>query len=416
MEFADGSRLLVQSGTELIMDSMSAYGVTGMVDTTMRLKRGRVESIVKPAVGEATRYQIITPSAVVAVRGTDFRSAFDDSTQVALSEVSEGSVVASAGRTRRTVNQGFGIRAEAGKPLARPVKLLAAPDLSGLADTIDRLLMAFEWPAVATASAYRVQLFAPGTPPRLLIDRRVDGARAELDAPPDGDYLLRVRAIDGQGLEGLDAERRITVDARPVPPNLLEPAADAKLHGEPPKLWWSKPEGAVRYHVQVSSDASFADLVMDEPALDGERHTMAAEPPPGTYYWRAASIDGSGEKGPFGDPGSFRVLAVPAAVTASSEVEDDRVTVSWGKAANAAGYEFQLARDAEFTDLLVDETINDTRYTLTELEPDEYYYRARGVSDEGVKGPYSPVNQFEIQGEPLSPAWLLMLAPLLLPL
>ena len=30
------------------------------------------------------------------------------------------------------------------------------------------------------------------------------------------------------------------------------------------------------------------------------------------------------------------MLAVPAAVTASSEVEDDGVTVSWGKAANAA--------------------------------------------------------------------------------
>ena len=150
--------------------------------------------------------------------------------------------------------------------------------------------MAFEWPALDDADAYRVQLFVPGTPPRLLIDRQVDGARAELDAPPDGEYLLRIRAIDAQGLEGLDGERRLTVDARPVPPSLLEPAADAKLHGEPPKLWWSKPEGAVRYHVQVASDPEFKTLVMDEPALDGERHTMAAEPPPAIYYSPASSM------------------------------------------------------------------------------------------------------------------------------
>ena len=141
-----------------------------------------------------------------------------------------------------------------------------------------------------------------------------------LHAPPDGDYLLRVRGIDAERLEGIDGERRITVDARPVPPSLLEPAAEAKLHGAPPTLWWSTPSGIDRFHVQIARDAAFEDLLIDEPALGPQRFTLAAEPPPGTYYWRAASIEANGEHGPFGDARSFRVLAVPAGVPAGRYV------------------------------------------------------------------------------------------------
>ena len=415
IEFADDSKLLVQAASVVVMDSMSAYGASGMIDTTMRLQQGRVESSVEKSRDGASRYQIITPTAVVAVRGTAFRSAYDATTGVALGEVSEGQVSARAGASTRRVNAGFGIRAEAGQPLAAPQRLLPAPNLSDVPRTFDRVLMQLRWPPVGDAMGYRVQVFAPGTSQDLLLDRRLDAPRLELDAPADGDYLLRVRAIDDSGLEGLDAEIAMTVDARPVPPALLEPRAQARVHGAPPELWWSQPENVVRYHVQVASDEAFLERLFDSDALAVQRHTLEREPAPGTYYWRVASISDDGERGPFGDAQAFRVLAVPEAPNAaSSKVDAGRVVVSWGRSANATEYEFQLARDAEFKDLVVDEAVGATSREVAELEPDVYFYRARGVSDEGVKGPYSPANQFEIEGEPWSPAMLLILAPLLL--
>jgi predicted phage tail protein len=108
------------------------------------------------------------------------------------------------------------------------------------------------------------------------------------------------------------------------------------------------------------------------------------------------------------------VLAVPAAASASGKVEDGRISLSWDRLANARRYEFQLARDEEFGDLVVTETVETLSHTVEGLEAGEYHYRARGVSGEGVAGPYSPVNALEIPGEPVSPAWLLLLAPLLL--
>ena len=52
--------------------------------------------------------------------------------------------------------------------------------------------------------------------------------RARFTNLPDGSYLLRVRAIDAEGLEGQDATRGFALRARPEPPN----AADA--HAELP--------------------------------------------------------------------------------------------------------------------------------------------------------------------------------------
>jgi hypothetical protein len=44
VQFADGSRMLVQADSALTLDSMSAYHTTGMVDSTMRLHHVRIEN------------------------------------------------------------------------------------------------------------------------------------------------------------------------------------------------------------------------------------------------------------------------------------------------------------------------------------------------------------------------------------
>lgn len=414
VEFADGSNLLVYAETSITMDSMSAYGVTGMVDTSVRLDRGRVENDVRPAAGEASRHQIITPTAVVAVRGTRFRTAFEEASGVALGEVTEGEVRFDAEGRRQRLPAGFGIRAEPGRPPEPPVELLPAPDLSGVAPQALRILVSLRWPDVPGAVAYRIQILAPGETDELLLDQILTSPGVDFDAPQDGEYRLRVRAIDERDLEGLDAEQALTVDARPIPPRLLGPADQAaELATQPPELWWSQPQDISSFVVQLARDEAFTDLVFETPS-EATKHQIAEELEPGMHYWRVASVVGGGERGPFSDVRAFRAQAVPDEATASSAVEEDRVVIGWDPLAVATHYEFQLAHDEEFTDLVVDESFTTLEYVLEAPEAGIYYFRARGVSDEGVAGPYSPINSFEIVGEPLSPAWLLLLAPLLL--
>lgn len=415
VQFADGSRMLVQADSALTFDSMSAYHTTGMVDTTMRLHRGRIENDIEKAKGPGSRFRIVTPAAVAAVRGTNFRIGFRDQDATMFSEVTGGEVGVSAQQVTRELPAGFGLLAKTGTPPPPPRALLPAPDLSALPARAERLLLAFEWPVTPGAAKYRAQLYAAADLESLLLDKVVNSARVEWNAPPEGEYVLRVRAMEADGLEGLSTDHAFVLDARPVPPPLLKPEAAAKIHGPQQEFWWSKPEAAASYHLQISRDEAFVDRVVDSAGLTETKLTLDPALVPGNYWWRLALVNQAGEKGPFGDARALRVLAVPAALAAgSSTVGEDGVVISWGRAADAAGYDLQLAHDAQFTELAREERLQGTEFKLDQPDPGTYYYRARGVSDEDVNGPWSPVNQFEIEAPPWSPLRLLLLLPLLL--
>lgn len=77
LEFGDGSRLLLQADSQLSVDTLRAYGPSNLVDTLLRLEQGRVESQVTPRPASGPRYEIWTPAAASAVRGTRYRLGMD---------------------------------------------------------------------------------------------------------------------------------------------------------------------------------------------------------------------------------------------------------------------------------------------------------------------------------------------------
>ena len=233
-----------------------------------------------------------------------------------------------------------------------------------------RRLLEFTWPVTALAAGYRAQLYAAADLQSLLLDKVVKTSRVQWNAPPDGEYVLRVRAMETADLEGLSTDHAFVLDARPVPPAPLKPAAAAKIHGPQQALCWSQPEAAASSHLQVARDAAFTDRVVDAAALTVTKLTLQPALVPGNYWWRLAVTNQAGDAGPFGDSRALRVLAVPAALAAgSSAIGDDGVRITWGRAADAAGYAFQLARDAQFTDLVHDEVLPGTQFKLDKPDP-----------------------------------------------
>ncbi len=413
LQFADGSRLLLESATEMRMDMLEAYGDTGMVDTRLDLQRGRLDSRTRPAAGPGSRFEIRTPSAIAAVRGTDFRVEATPDGQRARGEVLEGELRVRAAGTARGLPAGFGMVVETGSAPPPPVELLPAPDLSALPQVVDRVQLVLEWPPVAGAETYRAQLFEGDRPDRLLLDAVNAVPGVGWDAPPDGVYLLRVRAVAANGLEGLNALHALTIDARPEPPLLLGPGqASARPEGTPVELWWAVPADAARFHLQVARDAAFTELIEDV-ELEGDRATVGAALAPGTYHWRVATRDAAGEHGPFGDARSFRIQVVPDAPgVLVPELGEDMLELAWGKALNAATYEYQLARDDGFEDLVESGSIEGTGVTLAKPGSGTYHFRSRGVSDEGVPGAWTRPQSFNVPAG--KPYWLLLLLPLLL--
>jgi len=71
---------------------------------------------------------------------------------------------------------------------------------------------------------------------------------------------------------------------------------------------------------------------------------------PGRYYWRVAVRDSTGREGPFGDPQSF--LLQPTPRLQPPEVTADSMTFRWSAGLPGQRYQFQLAKDINFEDLV----------------------------------------------------------------
>ena len=68
---------------------------------------------------------------------------------------------------------------------------------------------------VPKAIRYRVQVAPSASFEILLQDRITTEPSVKFTRVPDGDCFLRVRPVDRDGIEGLDSQRGLKVDAQP---------------------------------------------------------------------------------------------------------------------------------------------------------------------------------------------------------
>ena len=293
-EFADNSRLLLGPDSEVVFDALSTFKGQGMLDTRIRLQRGRLENRVQPLSNPDARYEIHTPAAVTVVRGTEFRIVAETD-GLSRSEVTEGGVQVSAAGESVPVNAGEGTRIVPGQAPEAPRALLPAPELSGLETVLtgaDRV----SWPPLQNALAYRIQLMNPQQTP--LLSQRVEYPEFNLPGLEPGAYELRVRGIDDWGLEGFSARHPFEVAVVPEPEPVQEPEPvappPAVSDSQGPRLlplrfgpgWidvqWQPLETAWSHRLMLARDPALTHLLLDQ--LTRGNHYLLPLPPPGRYY------------------------------------------------------------------------------------------------------------------------------------
>jgi hypothetical protein len=289
LKFADGSHLLVGPESEVVFDALSIFEGQGMLDTRIRLQRGRVENRIKPIGRPGSRYQIHTPAAVTVVRGTDFRVSVDAQSQQTRSEVTEGKVDVTGSGETVAVNAGEGSLIEQGQPPTPPRRLLPAPDLSILQASYQLPMPEVEWQPLSGAVSYRVQLLDENT--SLLYSQLIEEPRVKLPGQPDGSYQLRVRAIDDAGFEGLSARHdfELTLPPPPEPAPAPEPKTVAAPVLDLPLFWgpwiqvnWQPAEGAWSHRLLFARELEFESLIFEQ--LTQASGAQIPLPPPGVYY------------------------------------------------------------------------------------------------------------------------------------
>jgi hypothetical protein len=291
--FADGSNIDIQPNSNLSIQASYKYVGKETFVTHLKLVKGRTEVSANPEHAVGNTLKVETPSAIAAVRGTQFRVGTDG--DIALQETLDGQVAFSAAENgvvqEVLLAKGYGSIAEKGKAPLPPIVLPDAPDVRALPKLIETLPVEFALVPQSGASAWVGQLSLDADFTQILNEQTVQSASLSFADLADGQYYLKLRVQDKHGLQGKDATHAFVVKIRPPEPllELVEPLDEAVIPLAPTELSWTPMPKANRYIVQIARDVDFVNMVFERYASFNRLSIMQSFGS-GEYYWRVAVI------------------------------------------------------------------------------------------------------------------------------
>ncbi len=401
LQFADGSEVLVQEGSELVVGELMCYGATEMTETHLFLKSGRTHQKVIPASGPGSRFEIATPSAIAAVRGTEYRigTTLDGSSRM---EVLGGAVQVDSRGETDTLPKGYGLVAFPDKKPLPPKKLLSPPEFVEMPPEIVRVPFLLTAQPVIGAKSYRLQIAAEKNFKTLLFDKVFPGNNLWGPDLPNGVYFLRINGIDEDDLEGFYTIRPFKMAAHPVPPVALSPTAEEVVENGQPTFRWSQRKGTKQYHFQLADNDKFTSLLVDVPDFKGVEYRYQEQLAPGVYHWRLASVDLSGHEGPYSDPQQFR-CPPPSPDMSAARLDKGEMVYRWAGLQGKVRYRLQIFRDEDPTTPLVDKELAEPQFNLKTLAPGTYHIKVATMTSDGFLGPYSPPQTVVVESPPPHP-------------
>jgi hypothetical protein len=283
-ELPDASRVTLPSQSRVRLERLRKVLLTGAVQRDIRVEDGRASSTVTPMPDKASRFRILTPVAVSAVRGTEFRVKHDAAAGRSTLEVLEGHVAQATARgpQETAVPAGFAV-ATAAAGVSPPVKLLPPPALEAPARLQDDPVVGFRLRPEQQAAAYHAEIARDAGFIDVIAEATAASPEIALANIPNGTLFVRLTQIDAAGFEGLPAtyafERRLNALGL-APPTAVPGARREYL------FKWRSTGGAPEvFRFRLTRDGAEGEPVIDAPGLT-ERRIIVSNLPPGLYFWR----------------------------------------------------------------------------------------------------------------------------------
>ncbi len=405
LQFIDGSIIRVLPDSVLRIQRYRDPGTSKPVRRIMALERGNLNITVVPDTSGAkskkarpNHFEIITPMAVAAVRGTRFDVSTSDSGTT--SSVTEGTVAISQNTPNKPTGKqallkaGTGLRVNENGELGKVRPLLAASDLSSLpavADNSDYLTL--DWPDLADAANYQIRIAADAEMNQVVASKESDISRVKFTSLPDGEYIVGVRAVDPEGIVGFEARHTINIQAQPVFPMYLQPMNNQTV-GKTVRLECTQVVGALAYRLQISKSPDFESTVADVDQLETCSYSDTSLED-GQYFWRVAAIGQSGDgqlkQGPFSKPSRFEVDQ-----STDTKLPDNPSSAYWVEDRELR-FTAQISRDEDFSYILNEQVLDGTQLSLENLAAGVYFIRLKATDAEEFSTAYSTSHMVDIK-------------------
>jgi hypothetical protein len=280
---SDGSRVAMPSNSRIRMIHARRYVLLKAAEIDFRIEQGRAE-VQAAKQKPQDQFQIRSPVAVSAVRGTMFRAGVDEAAAIGTTEVIEGTVAVSSPRAELSVPAGFGAAAKASGEIAKEA-LLPPPVLVSPGKLQTEPSVHFDYAPSPAATRYHTQIARDASFDEVLAESESTAPQSDFAALANGAYFLRSTAIAASGLEGLG-------DVHSFRRQRVGLAADTEQSSIPGTVrinWHVDGEGTSLFRFQLFGAGSEAVPLIDEPGLTTPGMTMTGLKR-GTYHWRLGVI------------------------------------------------------------------------------------------------------------------------------
>lgn len=401
MTFEDGSVCFVKPGASLRILRARKRGIDHYFRDFM-LELGRIVARLQRATGSGSRWNIRTPSATAAARGTEFRVSADERRDTRV-EVLEGTVGAMSRGRGVTLEEGEGTLIRRGRAPMEPRRLLDPPVPDSVQATYNKLPLEFRFHPVPGAAGFRI-LLAVGPELRDIVrEVRIEpGGSARMTDLEDGEYYVYAQTVDSLGLEGPPSEPvRVRLRTNPVPPFIQYPTDGAEHKATAVVFKWLNVEDAESYHLQVSEGPDFAVAAEEQDNIRGVEF-KTDKLAPGKYFFRIRSTAADGYRGAWSDTQSFTILPPPPVPPAEPPRSDRKhLYMRWQDLGEGMRYHFQMSADKEFRTIVQDAVVERPEITVDKpRKSGTYYVRVSGVAPDGYEGRFSPTQSFKIKRFP----------------
>jgi hypothetical protein len=218
-------------------------------------------------------------------------------------------------------------------------------------------------------------------------------------------------------IDGIRVSTSWSVSA-PSAPSLVSPSDGATGVSITPMLDWNDVSGAASYNLQIATDSAFTNPVLNATGINTSSYTYGSlMRGVGTlnnntqYFWRVSATNAGGTSS-YSSIFDFTTIvappSVPNLVLPSNGAENVPLTtlLDWDNAPGADSYTVQVATDAGFTNIVINQAgISTSQYNITSgLSNNTQYFWRVSAANAGGTSPYSSVFSFTtVVAAPSSP-------------